>query len=631
MRVAFAIGLCFPLVLTGCELSSTAPPTSEPGLAVRGSIHGGQQPIYQSHVYLMAANTLAAAGPGIGISSNNASVSLLTGTGNSDSVGSYVLTGMNGGFTFPSGSYSCSPGTQVYVYALGGDSGYGTNQYASLMAALGNCPSSGTFATQVPFISVNEVSTIAAAYAFAGYATDSLHVSSSGSTAAQLGIQNAFANATNLADIGSGAALATTPGGNGAAPQQTVNTLANIIAACINTGGTNTTGYPCYTLFNNTAVSKTLPTDTATAAINIAQSPASNKHTLYKLGTSPPVPFGNALSSEPTDFTLGITYTDASLNNPKSIAIDGSGFAWVVNQTGNSVTTFSPLGVAASYSDPSLNSPAGIAIDFYGDAWITNNLGNTITAFYNSGSPVYGSPFTDASLSSPTGIAIDGSGKLWVANTGGSSVTEFSSSGTALGSYSGGGLNDPYFDAIDGSGNIWVENNGNTSVSELAYSGSALSPDPGGWPGGGLVGLFGGIAIDNSGDAWITGYTSNSVTEVNPSGSYISGPSGFTGSGLSGPYGIAMDGSSTAWIANSVGNNVTAISNGGTVLSGSSGYTGGGVLSGPYGVAVDSSGDLWVVNNSASPASVTELIGVATPVVTPLSVAVQGNAVGSMP
>ena len=87
---------------------------------------------------------------------------------------------------------------------------------------------------------MNEVSTIATAYAIAGYATDATHVSSSGSTLAATGIANAFASVTNLETLNTGVALATTPvanGGNGTVPQSEINTLANILASCVNSSG----------------------------------------------------------------------------------------------------------------------------------------------------------------------------------------------------------------------------------------------------------------------------------------------------------------------------------------------------------------------------------------------------------
>ena len=145
---------------------------------------------------------------GIAPSGANASLSLLnaTSTGLADSIGAYVTTDANGSFTI-TGDYNCTPNTQVYLYALGGNPGAGINSAAGLLAALGNCPASGSFLASLPFVQVNEVTTIAAAYAMAGFATDATHVSSSGTPLAQTGIANAFANATNLADITTGAAL----------------------------------------------------------------------------------------------------------------------------------------------------------------------------------------------------------------------------------------------------------------------------------------------------------------------------------------------------------------------------------------------------------------------------------------
>src|ERR1035441_5149597 len=291
------------LILTGCSLNSTSAPTADAGLAIHGSVHGGQQPIVGAEVYLLAANTTGYGQP---------SKSLLNAmsTGYAGSLGAYVPTAPDGSFTI-TGDYSCTPNTQVYLYSLGGSQGGIANSAAGLLAALGNCPSSGNFLTATPFIAVNEVSTVAAAYAFAGFATDATHVSSSGTALAQIGIANAFANATNLAGISTGAALATTPAGNGTVPQAEINTLANILASCINssgaiTGPTNPTA--CYTLFNSAqsaGSSGTIPSDTATAAINMAHNPGANIAALYGLATANP-PFGSALGAQPNDFTISL-------------------------------------------------------------------------------------------------------------------------------------------------------------------------------------------------------------------------------------------------------------------------------------------------------------------------------------
>src|ERR1017187_1491211 len=311
MRLCFSfpglpVACLLPLILAGCSINSTSAPIADAGLAIHGSVHGGQQPIVGAQVYLLAANTTGYGQPSV------SKLSAMS-TGYSSSLGAYVPTAPDGSFTI-TGDYSCTPNTQVYLYSLGGSQGGIANPAAGLLAALGNCPSSGNFLSSTPFIAVNEVSTVAAAYAFAGFATDATHVSSSGTPLAQIGIANAFANATNLAGISTGAALAVTPAGNGTAPQSKVNTLANIIAACINSTGPSFTA--CSTLFSNAesaGAAGTLPTDTATAAINIAHSPGSNVANLYALSTATP-PFSPALAAQPFEFTVSLSFTGGGLN-----------------------------------------------------------------------------------------------------------------------------------------------------------------------------------------------------------------------------------------------------------------------------------------------------------------------------
>jgi hypothetical protein len=68
-------------------------------------------------------------------------------------------------------------------------------------------------------------------------------------------------------------------------------------------------------------------------------------------------------------------------------------------------------------------------------------------------------------------------------------------------------------------------------------------------------------------------------------------------------------------MANLLGSTVTELSSTGTILSGTGFYTGGG-LDEPYAIAIDSSGNVWVSNLVGK--SLTEIIGLATPVITPI-------------
>jgi len=587
---------------------------------------GGQQAIVGARVYLFAANagvfTPNATGYG------NASVPLLTSqagttldtSGGATSGDYYATTGTGGAFSI-TGDYSCTANAQVYLYAVGGDAGSGANSAAGLMAVLGNCPGGASaFATATPYVVVNEVSTIAAAYAFAGYATDAVHVSSSGTSLANTGIANAFANAANLESISTGAALTTTPAGNGTVPQSEIYTLANILASCINSTGPGFTA--CTTLFSNAesaGSSGTVPTDTATAAINIAHNPGANIGTLYGLSTATP-PFATALSVQPNDFTVGVIYSGGGLSGVAAFGIDALGDMWLVNDTGNSISEFGPSGAAIStasgFTGGGLSNPTGIAIDNSGDVWTSFPNGNRISEFGSNGIAITtASGYTGGGMNHPGSSAIDTIGNVWLANQNGNSISEFSSGGTPVLStgYSGGGINNPRGVSIDGSGSVWLANQSGNSLSKFSSAGAAVSTASG-YTGGGLN-TPKDLALDSSGNVWVANNGNNSISKFNTSGTAISTSSGYTGGGLSAPVVIAIDGAGNVWLANQSGNSVSEFNSSGTAITGSNGYTCAGCMNSPAGPVIDGSGNVWVANNNNT---ITQLIGAATPVITPI-------------
>ena len=630
-----SLACLLPLVLTGCEIGSTAAPTADAGLAIHGSVHGGQQPIVGAEVYLLAANTTGYGQP---------SVSKLsaTSTGYSNSLGAYVPTAADGSFTI-TGDYSCTPNTQVYLYSLGGSQGGIANSAAGLLAALGNCPSSGNFLTATPFIAVNEVSTVAAAYAFAGFATDATHVSSSGTPLAQIGIANAFANATNLAGISTGAALATTPAGNGTVPQSEINTLANILASCMNsngavTGPTNPTA--CYTLFNSARAagsSGTIPSDTATAAINIAHNPAANIAALYGLSTANP-PFGSALGAQPNDFTISLSISTPGVLGLDALVIDGLGNAWFVNSgTGTAfLSEYSNLGAPISPATGYVAAGGPLAVDASDNVWI---IGSGLFELNNSGSLISPSTGYTGLPEQPTGsIAVDVSGNVWVSSFL-YTISEFSSSGTLIlpaatpeptrNGYSGADYSTTS-PAVDGSNNVWTsfDNYQEYGVATVNLTGVLSS-----FFGGGVYqGSTSSLAIDHSGNVWVANYFAGGLSEFSSSGA-ISPSTGYTGGGLIGVSGLAIDGAGNIWLSdlnNRSAGNVTEFSNSGSPVSPSTGYVAGAGYSKSGSIAIDGSGDVWIACGTYY-GGLIELIGAATPVVTPIAVGTKNNTLGARP
>ncbi len=222
--------------------------------------------------------------------------------------------------------------------------------------------------------------------------TDPTHLSSSGTQLAQQGVANAFLSALNLFNVAGGSVNLNTIANNGVPPQATINTLANLLATCVNSTGTTAA---CTNLFANTkSLTGTIPTDTVTAALNIAHNPGANVATLYNLAVPAP-PFQPSLTSAPNDWTIAITFYADLMAGPYYPAIDALGNLWVPDYANNTITEFNPLGIPISgyngFVGNSLNQPFAIAIDSAQSAWVANYAysGSAVVSHFSlTGSPI---------------------------------------------------------------------------------------------------------------------------------------------------------------------------------------------------------------------------------------------------
>ncbi len=276
-----------PIVfLTACSTSFQS--TSTSSLALMGRLHGGQQPVSGSSLQLYA----------VGLSGGgSAATPLLNTPGTSDSNGNFNITG----------TYSCpTAASQVYLLARGGNPGLapGTNNTAiTLLAALGPC---GNLSAST-FINVDEVTTAALANTLAPFTASTAAI---GSTPADAILLNAaFTMANRFASTPSGTSPGTNIPAGDTVPVAEINTLANILAGCINSsGGVAGDASACGRLFSLAAApGVTPPTDTFTAAVHIADTPALNVPALFNT-SSASAPFQPALTTAPSDFsvTLGV-------------------------------------------------------------------------------------------------------------------------------------------------------------------------------------------------------------------------------------------------------------------------------------------------------------------------------------
>lgn len=414
-------------------LSAVRSPTA--GRTFTGNLHGGQQPVSGASIQLYAAS---ATGYGA------AATPLFT---------TAVVTDANGNFS-ATGNYTCPANSFVYLTATGGNPGLGLNVInpnLGLMAALGLCSS----ITAATFVQVNEITTVASVWPLAHF----MHgFTGLGTTPGnQAGLIAAFAAVNKVVNVGSGI----TPGpglpAGATLPTSEINTLATILASCINsTGGTAGDGSICGTLFMAaTPVGGTPPTDTIAAAINIAQNPGSNVATLFSL-VPPTSPFQPVLISAPDNFLIGINYKGGGLNAPQAIAVDAAGNIWTANSGNASLTELTndgaALSPAAGFTGGGLNTPAALAFDPSGNLWIANTAGNSVSKFTSTGTPVAGSPYIGGGLSAPSGVSVDPVGNVWISNFANSSLTELSGTGVALSpvtGFVGGGISTPVSIAVN--------------------------------------------------------------------------------------------------------------------------------------------------------------------------------------
>jgi len=595
-------------LFSGCDGNLSQPGFAAP-LRLTGMVHGGQQAVSGAAIQLYAAG---ATGYG------SAATPLLTTPVTSNGAGGFKITG----------DYTCpSPSTQVYIVATGGNPGLsvGTNNTAlSMMSALGSCGN----LTSSTFIFIDEVTTVASVYSLAPFMSAGGGARLGTTSTNSLGLANAFATVNNLVNTANGTAPGPNLPSGATAPTAELNALADILALCVNSNGL--TG-ECSTLFTlSTPNGGSTPTNTIDALLNIAQNPGQNLSALFSLVTAT-APFQPALAAVPNDWTLCIKYTGGGLNAPKSVAVDASGNIWLANGGANSLskfsTTGSPVSGSSGYTGGGLRAPWGLAVDPSGNIWASDPIGQNngaLSKFSSTGSAISGSAgYTGGGLNDPYGIAINGTGIVWTANV--STTSAFQNNGSAQsGSPHGpGGTHNYYNIAIDGSGNVWAADNVNPgAVEKFSSTGTVVA----GYTAGGQNRSWG-LAVDSGAHIWISNSGNNSITELNNNGTAVGN---YTGGGLNTPQGLAVDGLGNVWVANNTGNSVTKLSNTGLVRSPTLGFTGGG-MSSPYNLAIDGSGNVWVSNNATGSNSVTEIVGAAAPVVTPLSLAAKNNTLGARP
>ena len=297
-RLLSFAALAAGVFLSGCATNQSVRPVAAVA-GMSGAVHGGQQPISGATIQLYT--------PAVD-NSGRGSTPLLSAPVLSDAGGNFNITGL----------YTCpSADSLVYLTATGGSPGTGiANPQIALMAAMGPCGS----LTPSTFINVNELTTVAAVYALAPYMGSYADMS----PGYDGGIANAFAYSGYLANTTTG----TVPGLNVPAgysvPIAQMNTVADLLAACINSGG-GVSGDPsiCGQFFALTlpTPSSVVSTDTIGALLHLAQNPSLNTAALFNLIPASS-PFQPTDVIVPSDFAVRLLF-----NSPFTVAPSSLSFA----------------------------------------------------------------------------------------------------------------------------------------------------------------------------------------------------------------------------------------------------------------------------------------------------------------
>ncbi len=567
------------LFLSACSGGSGTPsPVSHATMS--GKVMGGQQPVVGATVTISSVGT---SGYGTGASSLGSAVT--------DSSGNWSID-----------ISACPSSTLAYVTATGGNAGSGANSALGLAAVLGTC---GT-ASGLTNVNINEVTTVATVYALSQF-LDSATASNVGSSSTNAtGLSNAFGTFTNLADIATGLSPAGLPSYI-TSPAATVYSLANLIAACVNSaGGVAGDGSACGTLFTAATPSGgTAPTTTLQALLDIAQNPGNNVASLYTDSGSSTV-FAGSLTAAPNDWTLALLYapTDMVGEQPSTasqntssygLAIDASGNAWATLFDGTGVYELSPTGRELSstggYNPGSaLLDTWGLAIDPQGNVWVANAISpsannsgfGTIVKLSPTGTDLSSGGYAPILTSSatyignpsaiafqPVATSVDPNGFVaYVAqynnqqDLGKASVVGLSSTGaTTAGETQYTDLNVFAIKAlaIDGNSNIWVADErtssanvkgGVTKVPESIIGSSTQ-------PGAEITSTFNGpysVAVDSSNNLWLPDFGAfnggNAVIVLSGTTNSIIHTYSVGASKSDAPVALVMDGGGTVWIAN---------------------------------------------------------------------------------
>ena len=604
----------------------------------------------------------------------------------SDGQGSRALgstrTGADGSFSMSYSAPRASDGV-VYLTTTGGQLSGSRETVSGVfrLASVSGVPVDGQTVT------INDLTTVGSAFAMAQFIEGSkLRGVNPGLTIAS----QMIAHLVNIETGELGETITNDSNGSEATTLNKFNEMANLLVTCA------TDVSVCDDLLGYALpISGGAPSDTFRAIVNMARNPWQNNAEIYDLVTVDVYEPG--LDVAPAGWTLSLKFkgNPRQFAGPGNIAIDADGQVWVGNNyvheagfifpdcAGDELFRLDPTtGDTTTFKGGGVDGVGfGITIDPDGDIW-TGNFGfkgttcprnpfsDSVSQFAPDGTPIspdtewnpdlsdvlVGGGWTQGDISWPQGTVSNRDGDIWIANCGSSLHSDTGSVTVYRGGDPAGWfiidderLDKPFDIAFNTRGTAWVTSTNSDQVFAFHPDGRAIKESPWDLPAGSRPM---GVASDSRGNVWVSvsgrielpcpeerndvdSSETPGVAMFNERGE-LSPAGGFTGGGLTIPWGIAVDGADTVWVANFekgglsnfCGAQKSACPKGRTTGDAISpdvtGYTSE-LLDRNTGVAVDSSGNVWLTNNwkdipiQINPAGdgLVVYIGLAAPVRTP--------------
>ncbi|MGD0501006.1 MAG: M36 family metallopeptidase, partial [Bryobacteraceae bacterium] len=305
----------------------------------------------------------------------------------------------------------------------------------------------------------------------------------------------------------------------------------------------------------------------------------------------------------------GAPAVSAQLGLPGSVAVDGSGSLYIVDQYQYNDQRIRKValssGIITTVVATGLYHVDSVVLDGAGNLYVADgsnysqiyrlDLSSGLITLVAGGGASYpgdGGPAASASLAGPVGMTFDGSGNLYIADYGHNRIRKVSPDGiitTVVGNgsygYSGDGgpatdasLAGPSGVAVDGSGNLYFADKGNNRIRKVASSSGIITtvagggdsyPGDGGPPTSAYIIKPTCVAVDGSGNLYFSDSFGGRIVKLSPSGVIATvagggnsrpgdgGPA--TGAHLDSPDGVALDASGNLYIGDSNGHRVRLV------------------------------------------------------------------------